>query len=223
MDIQQLEQKMPLRRRPWFQGAWAFFLSIPTGTIVAQIGRLILLSPAPSVEAFFLQISLLLIADIIILIPIVSIALFFALVGAIIASMVARKYHKNLFRSMFIIGTIITIILAVVFMKVFSDIKSAEYRDKYIKRNVCTSTNIYIRNYYEINKEYPMTFEQWAPDRVLKESPLYNSLYIRTSSNSFTYTVTLNGGKKFTVTEKDLFSTFNPTVSEQCEEWLRSL
>lgn len=116
-------------------------------------------------------------------------------------------------------------VLAVAYMGigVFFGVKGAKNaNDEAIKEVACTHSNIYLRKYYETNKEYPTTFEQWAPDYVLKEPPRYSPSYTRTSSNSFTYTVTLNSGKKFTITEKDLFSTLNPNVSEQCKEWLRS-
>ena len=116
-------------------------------------------------------------------------------------------------------------ILAVAYMGlgVFFGVRSAKNaNDEAIKEVACVHSNIYLRKYYETDKEYPTTFEQWAPDYVLKEPPRYSPSYIRTSPNSFTYTVTLNSGEKFTVTEKDLFSTLNPNVSEQCKEWLRS-
>ncbi len=102
-------------------------------------------------------------------------------------------------------------------------VNSAKNRnDEAIKEVACIHSNIYLQKYYETNKQYPATFEQWAPDGILKERPRYAPSYTRTSPNAFTYTVTLNSGKKFTVTEKDLFSTRNSNVSEQCKEWLRS-
>ena len=120
---------------------------------------------------------------------------------------------------------VISGVLAVAYMGigVFFGVKGAKNaNDEAIKEVSCIHSNIYLRKYYEMNKEYPTTFEQWAPDYVLKEPPRYSPSYTRTSSNSFTYTVILNSGKKFTITEKDLFSTLNPNVSEQCKEWLRS-
>ena len=114
MDTSQ-EQNMPLRYRPWFQGAWAFILSIPAGMIVTQIGGLIL-SPASSINDFFLQISLLLVANTLLFIPIVFVAPFFALAGAIIASIVAHRHAENLFRNMLILGTIIVVIIDIIFL-----------------------------------------------------------------------------------------------------------
>jgi len=84
--------------------------------ILTQIGGLIL-SPGSSLKDFFLQISLLLVANTLLLIPIVFVAPFFAIAGAIIASIVARKYAENLFRNMLILGTIIVIIIDVILLK----------------------------------------------------------------------------------------------------------
>lgn len=114
MDTSQ-EQKISLRHRPWFLGASAFILSLPAGMILTQIGGLIL-SPASSVQDFFLQIYLLLVANTLLLIPIVFIAPFFAIAGAIIASILARKHAENLFRNMLILGTIIVIIIDIIFL-----------------------------------------------------------------------------------------------------------
>jgi len=83
--------------------------------ILTQIGGLIL-SPASSAEDLYFQISLLLIANILLLIPTVFIAPFFALAGAIVASVVVRKYPENLFRNMLILGTIIVIITYIYFI-----------------------------------------------------------------------------------------------------------
>ena len=115
-------------------------------------------------------------------------------------------------------------VLAVAYMGVgvFFGVKGAKDKnDEAIKEVACSHTNIYLRKYYETNKEYPTTFEQWAPDYVLKEPPHYSPIYARISPNSFTYTVTLNSGKKFIITEKDLFSTLNSNVQAQCREWLQ--
>ena len=114
MDTSQ-EQKVPLRHRPWLRGAWAFILSIPAGLIITQLGGLIL-SPASSLQDFLLQILLLLVANTLLLIPIVFIAPFFAIAGAIIASLAARKYGENLFRNMLILGTIIVIVIDIIFL-----------------------------------------------------------------------------------------------------------
>jgi hypothetical protein len=75
----------------------------------------LILNPAFSLESFFLQISLLLVANMFLLIPIALIAPFFALTGAIIASVVVRKYPENLFRNMLIVGTIIVIVADLIF------------------------------------------------------------------------------------------------------------
>ena len=115
-------------------------------------------------------------------------------------------------------------VLAMAYMGVgvFLRVKGAKDKnDEAIKEVACSHTNVYLRKYYEMNKEYPTTFEQWAPDYVLKEPLRYSPSYARTSPNSFTYSVTLNSGKKFTITEKDLFSTLNPNVQAQCREWLQ--
>ncbi|MBI2056528.1 MAG: hypothetical protein HYT37_04100 [Candidatus Sungbacteria bacterium] len=109
------QTKPPLLQRPWFQGASAFILSIPAGMIITQIGGLIL-SPASFLEDFFLQISLLLVANTLLLIPIIFVAPFFALAGTIVALVVARKYPKNLFRNMLIVGTIIVVIIDIIFL-----------------------------------------------------------------------------------------------------------
>ena len=114
MEITQ-EQKIPLRHRPWFLGASAFILSMPAGMILTQIGVLIL-SPASSLQVFFLQFSLFLVAITLLLIPIVFVAPFFAAVGAIVASILARKHAENLFRNMLVLGTILVIIINIFFL-----------------------------------------------------------------------------------------------------------
>ena len=91
--------------------------------------------------------------------------------------------------------------IAYIGLGVFSGLRGLKNaNDEAIKEIACAHSNIYLRKYYETNKEYPTTFEQWAPDYVLKEPPRYSPSYTRTSSSSFIYTVTLiNSGKKFTV------------------------
>ncbi|MBI2056527.1 MAG: hypothetical protein HYT37_04095 [Candidatus Sungbacteria bacterium] len=132
---------------------------------------------------------------------------------------------KSLKIIVFLLSIIVLLgVLAVAYMGtgIFFGVKSAKNaNDEAIKEVACAHSNIYLRKYYETNKEYPTTFEQWAPDYVLKEPPHYSPSYVRTSLNSFTYIVILNSGKKFTITEKDLFSTLDPNVSEQCKEWLK--
>ncbi len=114
MDITQ-KQKIPVRHRSWFRGAWAFILSIPAGMIVVIIGELVL-SPASSLKDFFLQIFLLFLGSMALLVPVIFIAPFFALTGAVLASLAARKYPENLFRNMLIVGTIIVVIIDIIFL-----------------------------------------------------------------------------------------------------------
>ena len=113
--------------------------------------------------------------------------------------------------------------LAVVYIGfgVSSGVKSAKNRqDEAIKEVACAHVNVYLRSYYEKNSEYPEAFEQWAPNSLLEDPPQYNPTYSRTSSNAFEYTVTLNSGKNFTLTEKNIFPTHDSNVSKQCREWL---
>jgi type II secretory pathway pseudopilin PulG len=113
--------------------------------------------------------------------------------------------------------------LAVVYIGfgVTSGVKSAKNRqDEAIKEVACAHVNVYLRSYYEKNNQYPETFEQWAPNSILKDPPQYSPVYSRTSPSSFTYSVTLNTGESFALTEKNIFTAHDPNVSKQCKEWL---
>lgn len=88
----------------------------------------------------------------------------------------------------------------------------------------CTYVNTYLKNFFEVNDQYPDTLEQWLPSNVARTVPKYSSpTYKKTSPTSFVYDVPLGDSDRVTFTEKDIISAPNDEmVDSKCKELLLS-